>query len=189
MITITVKRVLAHGPCEDYTEKRLREALGDGKTPLEVAQMYWVDPVDLLWLLLRTDYIPEPWMHLLACDFAEECLRRERSEGREPDERSWKALEVKRAWVRGEATDDELSAASAAASAAAGAAAGAAARAARAARAAAWAAAWAAARAARDTAWAAARAARAAAWAAASQWQIARVAEVLRVLENKEVAS
>jgi len=92
------------------------------------------------------------------------------------DSRSTTALTVKRSWLDGQATDDELAAAGAAARAAAWAAAGAAAWAAAraAAEAAAWdaaaaeAAAWAAARAAAEAAaWDAARAAaRAAAWAA-----------------------
>ena len=72
-------------------------------------------------------------LHEFACVEAEQDLMREREAGREPDESSWQAIEVKRKWLRGEATDDELAATGAAARAAA--------------RAAAWAA-WAAARAA-----------------------------------------
>jgi len=107
-----------------------------------------------------------------ACDVAEKSLTAERDAGREPDLRSWDAIETTRKWMRGEvgeaawATAEEAAwaaaeaAAGAAAEAAAEAAAGAAAEAA--AEAAAWAAAWAAAVAA---AWAAAEAAaEAAAW-------------------------
>jgi len=46
-----------------------------------------------------------------SCDCAERALLREREKGREPDARSWAALEVKRMWLRGEATDEELDAA------------------------------------------------------------------------------
>src|SRR5690606_39639064 len=46
---------------------------------------------------------------------AEQALQRERAAGREPDPRSWKALEVKRRWLAGDAGDDELAAARAAA--------------------------------------------------------------------------
>jgi hypothetical protein len=98
-----------------------------------------------------------------ACDVAEGALRAERSAGREPDPRSWAAIEVARRHAVGRATDEELDAAWDAAWDAAGDAAGAAAWAA--ARDAAWDAAGDAAGAA---AWAAARdAAGAAAWAAA----------------------
>ena len=77
-----------------------------------------------------------PTLHLFACWCAERALKAERKAGREPDARSWAALEVKRRWIAGEATDAELAAARAAARAAVGAA--------GAAGAAAWAAAWAA---------------------------------------------
>ncbi len=76
-----------------------------------------------------------------------------------PDPRSINAIAVKRRWIAGEATDEELAAAEADAWAAA--------------EAAARVAAWAAARAAAETAWAAARAEETAAWAA---WDAAWVA-------------
>ncbi len=112
-------------------------------------------------------------LHEAACHFAEEALTLVKC----TDERSWNAIKVKRAWLKGEAADKELDAAWDAARDAARAAAWAAA-AWDAARAAAWAAARDAARAAAwDAAWAAARAAardaaRAAAWDAA--WAAAR---------------
>ena len=53
-----------------------------------------------------------------ACDCAEHALEREREAGREPDARSWKASEVARAFIRGEAALGDLNAAYAAANAA-----------------------------------------------------------------------
>ena len=47
-------------------------------------------------------------LHEFACWCAETALRRERKAGREPDKRSWNAVRVKRRWLRGDATDDEL---------------------------------------------------------------------------------
>jgi hypothetical protein len=102
-------------------------------------------------------------LHEFACDEAERALRL----ASVTDERSWQAIAMKRAWLRGEAADEELAAAWAAA------------------RAAAWDVAWDAAwdvvwdvawDAARDAAWAVARdAAWAAAWAAARDvaWDVA----------------
>ena len=54
-------------------------------------------------------------LHEFACDCATQALERERVAGREPDPRSWRAVEVKRAWLDGKATDAELTAARAAA--------------------------------------------------------------------------
>ena len=106
-----------------------------------------------------------PTLHEFACQVAEEALK----EHGVTDERSWKAIEVKRLWLKGEATDKELAdARSAAWSAAesAGYAAESAADAADAA-AAAWFAAWSAA----DAAWSAAEAAWSAAGSAAGYAQ------------------
>lgn len=98
-------------------------------------------------------------LHEFACWSAEQALLGEREAGREPDKRSWTAINVKRKWLKGEATDEELDAAGDAAwdaeeeaTYAASATSNAAASAANAA--------------ARDAAWAAAWAACSAAWAA-----------------------
>ena len=67
-------------------------------------------------------------LHEFACWCAERALRAERKAGRVPDKRSWEAIRVKRRWLKGKATDEELAAAWDAARDAAGAAARAAAR-------------------------------------------------------------
>ena len=90
----------------------------------------------VLWIV-DADRLAREW----ALDCAERALVRERESGREPDERSWRAVEVGRAYLSGAAGSEELDAARAAAWAAAEAEAAAAAAAADAARAAAWAAA------------------------------------------------
>ena len=113
----------------------------------------------VLWMYDATNVL-----HEFACAVAEQALLKGRESGKEPDPRSWQAIKVKRRWLKGEASSEELEAARAAAweaweaREAAEATAWAAARAAaRAAGAAAWEAAWAAAWAAAEaTAWAAA---------------------------------
>jgi hypothetical protein len=122
-------------------------------------------------------------LHEFACLCAERALTREREMGREPDPRSWAAIEAKRQWLRREIDDAKLAAAWAAAASAARDAVWAAARDAAwaAAASAAWDAAW-------DAAWAAAwdaarTAARTAAWAAARtaemDWQNAKLTRML----------
>ena len=54
-------------------------------------------------------------LHLFACDVAEKALR----DAKTKDKRSWAAIEIKRLWLDGKATDKELDAARAAAWAAA----------------------------------------------------------------------
>ena len=142
-----------------------------------------VNDSDKLHAVLRPELIDRRILHELACDFAE----RAQTYVNAPHADSLKAIEVKRKWLRGEATDDELRVARDAARAA-----WATARTTVAARAAdaAWAAAadddaravW--------TAWPAAQAAEAdwAAWVAGvadveRKWQINHVIEVLEGLE------
>ena len=169
MKTVSIDQVMGWRPCHDYPQNRITELFA-GKEFLS-----WEDVValnipteDKLWALLREDFIPTRDLHLLACDFAESVLHLT------GDPRCAEAIRVKRLWVDGKATDEELSAARAAAWAAAR----------DAAREAAWAADRTAARdaagtAARAAAWEAARdAARADAWEA----HLAMAVEVLRRL-------
>jgi hypothetical protein len=148
MRSVTVDQVLSWEPCEDYTRERIEELFA-GKEAVNVHDVLAMDisDSDKLWAALREEFIPAETLHEFACRVAENALLKERKAGREPDARSWKALEVKRKWLKGEATDSELAAAREAAWAA-------------------WAAAWAAREVAREAAWAAAWAAREAAWAA-----------------------
>lgn len=53
--------------------------------------------------------VDEPWLRLFACDCASRSLLRERVAGREPDPRSWAAVDVARRYALGEATAEELS--------------------------------------------------------------------------------
>jgi hypothetical protein len=54
-------------------------------------------------------------LHEFAVWCAEQALLQEREAGREPDPRCWAALETKRRWLTGQATDEDLHAARAAA--------------------------------------------------------------------------
>lgn len=144
-----------------------------------------VNDCDKLHAVLRTELIDRRVLHELACDFAEHAQTYVKT----PHADSLKAIEVKRRWLRGEATDDELRVARDAARAA-----WATARTTVAARAAdaAWAAAAADDARAAWAAWPAAQAAEAdwAAWVAGvadveREWQINHVIEVLDGLEEE----
>ena len=78
-----------------------------------------IPDIDKLRAVLREELIPAQTLHKLAVEFARAALLKEREAGREPDERSWKALDVKLAWLDGKASDEELEAAKAAAASAA----------------------------------------------------------------------
>ena len=165
MKSITYEEFLEFEPCWLETEDgaaRLKKigARKERWTALDILALDDVDAEDKLWAVLREELIDARILHEFACWCAEDAL----SHVENADERSWNAIKVKRAWLRGEANDAELavagSAAWAAAVAAARSAAWSAARAAAedVAKAAAWAAAWSAAKdAAKDAAEDAAR--------------------------------
>ena len=129
----TIDDLLSWRPCSEWTESRIREIAGDRIewTALDLLALDQVTAADRLWVVLRPELIHEPILHELACRFAEEVLPIWESQYPE-DRRPHEAIEAKRAWLRGEISDDQLAAAGAAAWAAAW----------DAARAAAWAAAW-----------------------------------------------
>jgi hypothetical protein len=179
MKSVTVDQVMEWNPCDDYTAERVTELFAgrEALTAQDIAALD-ISHADRLWALLHNEFLTDQQIHLLACDFAEAVVH---LCGDDP--RPITAIEAKRAWLRGEIDNDQLSAARDAAWYAGADATRAAARdAARdAACAAAWAAAWAAAcaaawAAARDAAWAAAR-------AAARDAQIDHVLEYIEMMD------
>jgi len=175
MITTTLNRIHAHGPCRSGWEKLL---IGLGKTvadnePLPYARIVEINGIyDALWCCRAEPQHAAVWRL-----FAVWCARQVQHLMTDP--RSVVALDVAERHARGKATDMELDAARAAARDAAGAAA----------RAAAWTAtwaAWAAARGAAGAAWAAEEAAGAAAWAAAGDAACAtQTAEFIRIVTER----
>ena len=160
---VTLDEFLSFKPCwldDEQGRRRLRyyaRKLGRSADALEILALRRIPAEERLWAVLRAEFIPAPILHEFACRCEEDALSRIDN----PDPRSINAIAVKRRWIAGEATDEELAAARAAAETAADAAARTDTRAAAwAARAAAWAAAWDAARAARAAAETAAETAR-----------------------------
>jgi hypothetical protein len=113
--TKTVDDIMAagpRGPCDDYTRERVAEIVGDGITAEQCARLD-IPIEDRLWAIINS-WMDDRQCRLFAADCAERALVRERAAGREPDERSWEAIRVSRAYARGDATEEELAAARAA---------------------------------------------------------------------------
>ena len=131
MKTVTPEQFKEFGPCWLETAAGRQRyarvaAMRDEWSALDVLALDGVSNEDKLWAVLREEFIDAPVLHEYACRCAEYAL----TFVREPDSRSIAAIEAKRKWLRGEISNDDLTAA----------------------RAAAWDAAW---DAARDAAWAA----------------------------------
>ena len=106
MKTVTIDQVMRWRPCSDYPQKRIN-SLFAGRESLSLEDIVALDisTEDKLWALLREDFIPARELHLLACDFAEKVLHLT------DDPRCAEAIRVKRLWVDGKATYEELAAA------------------------------------------------------------------------------
>ena len=172
MKTVTPEQFKEFGPCWLETAAGRQRyarvaAMRDEWSALDVLALDGVSNKDKLWAVLREEFIDAPVLHEYACRCAEYAL----TFVREPDSRSIAAIEAKRKWLRGEISNDDLTAARAAAAWAA--------NAARAA--AAWAAAWAANAATNAAAWAAACDA---AWTAAREHEVKLLKELLREVEQ-----
>ena len=121
MKSVTVDDVMSWEPCEPHTRERVT-SLFAGRARVTALDVCAMDiPTDhILWAVLREDMIEGRVLHLFACWCAEQALQAERDAGREPDPASWAVVEVKRRWVDGIASDDELAVARADAWATAG---------------------------------------------------------------------
>ena len=112
MKKVTVEQFKSFGPCwledaEGREKFRRIAALRNEWTALDVLALPDVDAEDKLWAVLRPEFLPDEILHEFACRCAEYALSFVKS----PDRRSVAAIEAKRAWLRGEISDDELAAA------------------------------------------------------------------------------
>ena len=101
---ITVEMVLGWQLC--YSDQAARALVGDGVT-VEQGLALDIPDSDKMWCLLRPEFIEEPTLALLACRWAESVLPA--FERLHPDNpRPRRVIEVRRAHLRGEATNREL---------------------------------------------------------------------------------
>jgi|GEM_PF-1096268 len=114
--TVTLDEIMAWDPCEEYPRERVAKLMGGKQSVTALEMLKWRIPAkDRLWGVLRNDFFTDAQLWELACQFAEDALKRERKAGREPDTRSWAAIEARRKWLREEINDEELEAACSAA--------------------------------------------------------------------------
>ena len=111
---VTLDEFLSFKPCwldDERGRRRLRyyaRKLGRSADALEILALRKIPAEDRLWAVLRAEFIPTSILHEFACCCcAEDALSRIDN----PDPRSINAIAVKRRWIAGEATDEELAAA------------------------------------------------------------------------------
>ena len=110
MQTVTYEEFLDFNPCwleQEGGKERIKSyfyRFGGRMSALDILTLDDVSAKDKLWSVLREEFIPAPILHEFACVCAECALSLINS----PDPRSIKAIETKRAWLRGEVTTQEL---------------------------------------------------------------------------------
>jgi hypothetical protein len=108
MKTVDAALIMSFGPCDDWPEERVREAVPKEIPVVDLLRAAHIPPQDRLWVALHKEFCSDSLIRLFACNCAERALTSERDAGREPDERSWEAVAVARRYARGMATDAEL---------------------------------------------------------------------------------
>jgi hypothetical protein len=100
---VTVDMVMSWHPCRDYSRERV-EQLWNGRKYInhKTLEKLPIPLSDILWALLNL--LDSRAQHEIACDFAETTLHLVE----DGEERPRRAIEIKRRWLCGEATDEEL---------------------------------------------------------------------------------
>ena len=105
---ITADLVMSWHPCEQYTRERVEELCGGKSLSVCDVLRLPIPGADRLWVVLRRDVLPDAVLREFAAMCADIALTGERNAGREPDPRSWAAVEVALRHAAGDATDEEL---------------------------------------------------------------------------------
>lgn len=119
----TVKDILDFKPCHAYNENKIKEifeSVGCEKY-ITVKLLFEIDiPIkDFLWLILRKDFISVRELHEIGIWCFEGLAKQNWIKYYPEDNRPLEAIRIKKLWLDGKATDDELSAAYSAAKSAA----------------------------------------------------------------------
>lgn len=112
MKTVTVEQFRSFNPCWLNTNKgtkRFNEiaSIRQEWSALDILDLADVPHDDKMRAVLRPEFMTDSLMHEFACRCAERALSRIPN----PDIRSITAISAKRAWLRGEITNDDLHAA------------------------------------------------------------------------------
>jgi len=110
MKSVTVDEVMAWQPCPHYSGARVKQLFaGRERLTAEDIAALKIPAPDRFWALLHHEFLTDEQMHLLACNIAEDVLPIFEQEYPN-DDRPRRAIEAKRAWLRGEISDDDLDA-------------------------------------------------------------------------------
>lgn len=110
-LTVTANDIIARGPClPEYPPERVQSLMAsrDSWSAVQILREIDVPPHALLWAVLDESLIPVDTLHEFGCRCTERRLLAERDAGREPDPRTWTAISMKREWLAGRASVEQL---------------------------------------------------------------------------------
>ena len=115
MKRLTLDEFMKLRPCSAYSRERIKKLMGRRKyIDAKFILLSGIPAKDKLWAVLREAFVDANILHEFACLCAEQALKLVDK----PDPRSVEAIRIKRLWIKGEATDEELRTAKKAADAA-----------------------------------------------------------------------
>lgn len=107
MRTITYKELLKSdlNYLDVFNKKELMNFANQKQlNAIDILDFEKIPPKDRLWIVCNEELVDDNILHEFACRCAERVLNMIKN----PDPRGVKAIEIKRKWLKGEATDDEL---------------------------------------------------------------------------------
>jgi len=113
MKSITVDGIMSLGPCDDYTREILEDLRKSQcgrrkKITMKDILTSAVPPEDRLWLVLRNEFLTDKELHEIAIWCWEKIARPIWEKHYPDDKRPHEAVKVKKLWLKGKATDEEL---------------------------------------------------------------------------------
>ena len=120
---ITLEQLYSFKPCPEYTEEdvaRHFKSVCGRRKKMKLADALKLDIPDdhILWLILRPEFIAERKLHEIAIWCWEEIAKPIWEKEYPNDKRPHEAIRIKKLWIEGKATDEELAEARAASRAA-----------------------------------------------------------------------
>ncbi len=109
MKKVTLETIMNWNPCEEYPEERIKKLMGRKKYVKldDIWKVKLDNRNDYLWFALRSEFISEENLHLIAI-YAAELVLPVYEKKYPDDDRPRKAIQAKKDWLKGKITDNEL---------------------------------------------------------------------------------
>jgi hypothetical protein len=113
MKSVTIEQIMSFGPCSIYTREHIEELRKEvcGRRKRITIQDIMNAPIpaqDKIWLLLREEFFTELQLHQISIWCWEKIARPVWEKYYPEDKRPHEAIRIKKLWLKGKATDEQL---------------------------------------------------------------------------------